>query len=195
MKRVAPLVVALGLAALAACGGGDDSAGAGAAGAGGGTAGAGGKKPVAEPFIALERDFQGFSTWKSFDLGFQPGDVDLGEPPGTRTIFANQLPEGGMAKFPIGTIFVKKIVGEVPENDRVFGMVKRGAGYNAIGAVGWEWFELSLDAEGKVTILWRGVAPPPGMGYGTSLNGSCNICHGTFEANDFVQTPQLKLTP
>ncbi len=186
MRRAAPLAVALSVAALAACGGGGEARDEGAAGAAG-------QGPIPEPFIALERDFQGFSGWKSYELGHQEGNVDLGEPAGTRTTYVSRVPDADATSFPVGTILVKKIVGDVAEDDRVFAMAKRGAGFNAIGAVGWEWFELSVESSGHVGIVWRGVAPPPGNGYGTSLGGSCNLCHVEAAKDDYVLTPALSL--
>jgi hypothetical protein len=61
--------------------------------------------------------------------------------------------------------------------------------------LGWEYFELLLDAKGVPFILWRGADPPTGEVYrsllGTEnldrpmeLDGNCNGCH--MEGQDGV---------
>ena len=76
-------------------------------------------------------------------------------------------------------------------------MVKRGCDYNADGARGWEWFELSPGSigGGKENILWRGAAPPADRTYG-DIGGGCNACHaGTCARNDSVCSDAFTLTP
>jgi hypothetical protein len=81
-----------------------------------------------------------------------------------------------------------------PTSWQMFGMVKRGAGFDESGAPGWEWFGLMMTDEGTVAINWRGDGPPPDGGYlGLTGNLSCVFCHVAAEANDYVQTPQLQL--
>ncbi len=48
-------------------------------------------------------------------------------------------------------------------------MVKRGGGFNAEGAVGWEWFELTERDDESVAIKWRGVSAPSGEATATTL--------------------------
>jgi hypothetical protein len=73
-----------------------------------------------------------------------------------------------------------------------FAMVKRGADYNASGAVGWEWFELTRDANGSARIKWRGQGPPAGETY-SAAGQTCNDCHKAAAANDSVMTEAFKL--
>ena len=54
--------------------------------------------------------------------------------------------------------------------------MKRGAGFNADGAAGWEWFQLANGPGDAPTILWRGVGPSDGDAYGADTGG-CNGCH------------------
>ena len=74
-------------------------------------------------------------------------------------------------------------------------MVKRGDGYNASpGANGWEWFSLQNNADGSVTILWRGLVAPPGQTYANQAIGDCNGCHTAAATNDDVWDSALQLT-
>lgn len=133
-------------------------------------------------FIAFAADFEGFEAWDSSTLS-EPGPdpVHTAYP---RTVFINAMPPPGATEFPKGTVIVKKM----PFN--TFAMVKRGGGYNAAGALGWEWFELVEG--GAVAIKWRGLGPPIGEVYGKS-GQTCNQCHAGAQANDFVLTPALQL--
>ena len=171
------------------------SSGAGASpvGSGGdtGAAGAAGGDP-GPAFIAFTDSFKDFMTWPSFYLGEVPPTVN--EMPGPRTIYINKLPPKGSTTFPVGTVIVKAIQIGDPKTWQIFAMAKRGADFNALGAVGWEWFELSLKFD-ALNILWRGNAPPSGMGYGGGVSGGvCNTCHGGAKANDFVQNSFLQLS-
>jgi hypothetical protein len=134
-------------------------------------------------FIAFSQDFEGFTLWTSSTI------ADAGPDPvhtaGPRTVYINALPPKGAAAFPKGTIIVKKM----PFN--TFAMVKRGGGYNAAGALDWEWFEL-VESNGSVAIKWRGLGPPAGEVYGKT-GQTCNQCHAGATANDFVLTPALQL--
>ena len=71
-------------------------------------------------------------------------------------------------------------------------MVKRGANFNALGARGWEWFELVEGPRG-VAINWRGLGAPDGEGYGGDPLGTCNSCHQMAAGNDFVLSEALTL--
>jgi hypothetical protein len=87
---------------------------------------------------------------------------------------------------------VKTIAEDSPTPGKTFAMAKRGGNYNANGAIGWEWLELQEDASGNILIVWRGISPPAGEGYGGSVvGGSCNTCHGTAMANDYVKSTAL----
>jgi hypothetical protein len=70
----------------------------------------------------------------------------------------------------------------------IHAMAKRGSGFNASGALGWEYFELLLSKQGAPYILWRGAKPPAGEMYQMLLgsmnverpmtnDGDCNGCH------------------
>jgi hypothetical protein len=72
-------------------------------------------------------------------------------------------------------------------------MVKRGGGYNPHGSVGWEWFELRRRDDGSLGILWRGINPPDGEGYGGDAQGGCNDCHRKATPNDYVHASALTL--
>jgi hypothetical protein len=71
-------------------------------------------------------------------------------------------------------------------------MAKRGCGFNAAGARGWEWMELSETPDG-VTVVWRGLGPPAGEVYGGDPAG-CNSCHAACSDNDSVCSSPLRLT-
>jgi hypothetical protein len=141
-------------------------------------------------FIAFDRDFQGFRGWTSFPLGETPATI--GEQEGPRVVFVRAMPPAGAAAFPVGSMIVKEIQGS--DGVQLFAMVKRGASYNFLGARDWEWFELNESAAGAVSIQWRGLTPPADQGYGGPLmGGTCNDCHASAVANDYVQSPPLQL--
>lgn len=161
----------LAAAALCACGGA-----------------AGGDGAAPETFLAFTTTFADFRSWPAFhsdgpaDDGTLPPDVL-----GPRTQYLRQLPPHGASEFPVGTVIV-----EARESGakKIFAGVKRGGGFNAGGAVDWEWFELS---EGPVTIVWRGVGPPIGDTYGGDPDGGCNACHAKCAGNDHVCSARLAL--
>lgn len=142
-------------------------------------------------FIALVADFEGYQQWQHYDLGYEaPDEVHLG---GNRTVFINHLPPHGSTTFPLKTIIVKEVVPDDGGTPQVFAMSKRGGDYNPVGAVGWEWLELTWNTD-PVVIAWRGISPPANTGYGTIPSGACNHCHKGGAANDFVQDVPLQLT-
>lgn len=149
-------------------------------------AGCGPEMPTPTPtgFIALERDFAGYDAWevKAFEGEF----VDEAHTAGPRRVFLNKRAPAGSTEWPVGTVFVKEL------DFTTFAMVKRGNGYNASGAVGWEWFELTRDASNTVRIKWRGLGPPLGENYSKS-GQTCNACHGAATANDSVLTVDFHL--
>ena len=144
-------------------------------------------------FIALQHDFEGFPRWEHESLGI--AETTPGHPGGQRTVYVNERPPAGADEIPLGTIIVKTM-----ETDDfgllVLAMAKRGNDYNEDGAVGWEWFELTLDDAGRPVIVWRGTDPPDGECYGC-LPGtmsmieptSCNDCHLAAADQDYVYTP------
>jgi hypothetical protein len=148
----------------------------------------------ASVFIAVGRDFEPYTSWTTFDRGYDP------VPPsheGTSLIYVDPMPEPGAESFDVGTRIVRiERSGEDPSLWEVHAMVKRGGGYNAEGAIDWEFFELALDAQQRPWIRWRGEGPPNGDGYrpapGAEILG-CNHCHATAFDNDSVLSPVLGL--
>ncbi len=146
-----------------------------------------------DTFLAFNSTFADFRTWTSFhsdgpaDDGTYPPDVL-----GPRTQYINKLPPAGSTLFPTGTVIV-----EARESGtmHILAAVKRGGGFNASGALNWEWFELNEDPTTKaVTYLWRGVGPPAGDIYGGDPNGGCNACHAACgKSNDYVCSAKLQL--
>lgn len=144
-------------------------------------------------FAALASDFQSYPSWTNFYVGDvpDPNGVDLA---GARTVYINRVPPPGTTSFPVGTIIVKVIrTSDAPATWQMFGLVKRGAGFDEQGAPGWEWFGLATSASNEVVIEWRGDGPPPDGGYGGIANVGCVYCHTASKANDYVQTPALQL--
>lgn len=139
----------------------------------------------ATSFIALECNFQGYESWElsHFDGGF----VDEAHPAGQRWVYLNHRPPDGSTEWPVGTIFVKVL------DFTTFASVKRGGGFNSQdgGAPGWEWFELTSDANNTTRIKWRGVGPPIGENY-SATGETCNACHSSGD-NDHVLTPAYRL--
>jgi hypothetical protein len=148
--------------------------------------------PPPATFLAFASTFSSFRGWTSFHSdgpapGTQPVDVL-----GPRTQYINRLPPAGATSYPVGTVIVEaRESGKRP----IFAMVKRGGGYNAGGAIDWEWFELTeTPASGAVTIAWRGLGPPTATdSYGGDPLGGCNPCHAAFRETDYVGSAQLKL--
>lgn len=150
--------------------------------------------PEREIFIALARDFAGFRNFGRIDLGERPAQSET-HPGGKLVAYVNSIPKRGAKEFPVGTIIVKENLSaktEPASSNKVFAMVKRGGGFNAEGAMGWEWFELEEGDKG-VAIGWRGVGAPDGEGYGGDPMGSCNSCHQMAVKNDYVLSAALQL--
>lgn len=149
-------------------------------------------------FIALQRDFEGFTTWESFHLEADGTDsIHTGL---ARDLYLNSRPSKGAKEFPVGTMIVKHTDdtgAPNAEGPRTFAMVKRGGGYNRAGALDWEWFELIQttpeDPASAWQISWRGLGPPIGSEYGGG-GSECNGCHATAESNDYVQSQALQLS-
>ena len=155
--------------------------------------GPGGENPGAtgSTFIALQKDFQGYDQWEPFPLADTSGTGDP-HADGPRTVYLNKRPPTGSTTFPVGTILVKAPTGPEADTRQTFAMVKRGGTYNAKGATGWEWFELGRATDGSTAIVWRGLGPPAGEGYGTAA-ATCNECHAAAKDNDFVRAAELSL--
>jgi len=178
----AALVLIAALAFTAACG--DD-----------GSSGSGDDSSVDQTgsFLAFDADFAGFRGWEAFHLPDAPADgvVHLAGP---RTEYLNKRPPKGSHEFPVGTIIVKELETGAMEDRKVFAMVKRGGGYDAAAAPGWEWFELSNNPDGTFKrIVWRGLGPPSGEQYGGDPNG-CSGCHAASKDNDYVSPTALRLS-
>lgn len=159
--------------------------------------------PAAEPFIALERDFQDFESWTRVDLSVRPG-VSEAHTAGVAHEYVNQLPQAGSKSFPVGTMLVKTVEHDpkapaadgkpAKQGPDIFAMVKRGGGYNPSGSKGWEWVELRRREDDSLGIVWRGVNPPSGEGYGGDPLGGCNGCHEKATENDYVHAKALTLS-
>lgn len=155
------------------------------------------EEPV-EPaiYIAFASDFERFERWTTFDRGRDP------VPPshnGRSIIYVDPPPPAGAAEFPVGTRIVRvEQAGDDPTAWEVHAMVKRGGGFNAEGARGWEFFELALDRSGRrPAIRWRGEGPANGDGYVAPEGGEvlgCNHCHASATYNDSVLSPVLALS-
>jgi hypothetical protein len=143
-------------------------------------------------FVAYTASFEGYHAWQSWSFT-DPAVPASPHTSGPRTVHLNHEPPHGSVEFPVGTIIVKDIGPGPASADTTFAMVKRGGGFNAEGAPGWEWFELQNHTDGSVTILWRGAAPPAGQAYSGDPT-ACNTCHFTSKFNDYVQSPPLRLT-
>jgi hypothetical protein len=143
-------------------------------------------------FVAFERDFQGFREWDggSFEPLPARGQTHFA---GEQRYFIKGPPRTEVA-FPVGTIIVKQALLAARPEGQLFAMVKRGAGYNASGASGWEWLELGEREDQSVAIIWRGRSAPGGELYGGDPHGTCNDCHRQAQANDFVKSPALTLS-
>lgn len=160
--------------------------------------GCGGDDPT-EPggFIALTDDFRDFRTWPRVAVG---ESTLAAHPEGPRFAYANRPPPPLGDPYPVGTI----IVHSIEQSDdlatwELFAMAKRGSGYNAAGAVGWEFFHLEFSARGVPVIGARGLNPMVGATYsggaGPTTQGSgCNRCHAApgNEANDYLLSPLLR---
>ena len=142
-------------------------------------------EPPLDTFIALQRDFDDFADWEV--VWSEIGEDALVHAAGLRTVYVNRRPTHAITPLPVGTIVLKTI--EDPDFNeivQIHAMAKRGADYNADGAVGWEWFDLQRDESAHPVIVWRGAHPPAGECYhcppGTdpaaaAMMSDCNDCH------------------
>jgi hypothetical protein len=146
--------------------------------------------PAPDTFIALQKDFAGFESWQS--VSWTDDATNATHEPGTHSTYLNKRPEHGSAEYPVGTILVKSSLPAGGGEEQLFAMAKRGGGFNQSGATDWEWFELARSTTGVPVIVWRGVGAPAGHRY-SEVDASCNECHRSAEANDFVKSQRLLL--
>lgn len=156
--------------------------------------------PKPKPFIALERNFQDYTSWHELEIEAmeQHGTTHAA---GEARIWVNAEPPSGATEFPIGTTIVKRAAPDSEGRLRTFAMVKRGGGYNEKGSPGWEWFELKQREDDSTAILWRGPDVRSGDSYRPGPEGhqddplgGCNGCHQMARKNDFVLNEALRLT-
>jgi hypothetical protein len=139
-----------------------------------------------QSYIAQQRDFADYLDWMAF-----PRDVteEHGGVVGTTTIYVKELPPEGEHEFPVGALLVKTMKPVDTSTLTIHAMAKRGSGFNAKGASGWEFFEMLPTKTGTPAILWRGEEPPSGEIYLSLLTAKmattaatteqkCNDCHG-----------------
>jgi hypothetical protein len=178
-----------------------------------GVVGCGAQPTAPDQFLAFASSFDGFRNWPSAPATPSPnlpavpgGDgVDAGAVDGGTTdagvvhrlpltVYWNHAPPSGSTKFPLGTIIVKETNDADITQRQVFAMVKRGADYNAGGAVDWEWFDLANVADGTETVSWHGYGP---TGSADTYGGNphvCNDCHALAVSNDYVWSSALQLS-
>ena len=141
-----------------------------------------------ESFVAMQSHFSDYQSWDAIEV--ETGDT--GHTSGSRTVYLNAAPPEGSESFPVGTILLKTIVYDGGMD--IHARAKRGGGFNADGAPGWEWFELIL-SDGVPVIKWRGETAPSGEVYQSlpgstdsadTITGDCNTCHHAAANNDFV---------
>jgi hypothetical protein len=145
-------------------------------------------------FIALQRDFRDFRDWMEFPL--RTAVMHAGRS-GSVVAYLNELPRADADEFPVGTIIVKTVEMGPATEWTVHAMVKRGGGFNAQGALGWEYFDLAINDEDIPVIMWRGEKPPSDHGYENLLGGSsdpaleveCNSCHVGNDADAILSEP------
>jgi hypothetical protein len=138
-------------------------------------------------YLAQQTDFADYLKWMAF-----PSDVteEHGGVIGTTTIYVKELPPANEHAFPVGALVVKTMKAIDSDTMTIHAMAKRGSGFNADGALGWEYFELILQKNGTPAILWRGEQPPSGEMYQSLLGtttpstaaateGNCNDCHAS----------------
>lgn len=149
----------------------------------------------AATFVAFSRDSAGFRRWPRTPLGRFSAGGHLEGP--EQYAYVNRPRAPASRVFETGTIIVRTLERGPPTTRPVFASVKRGGGYNARGDVGWEFFRLRLDAQGRVVIVARGLNPRTGLQdpYATAGDGAgCNTCHGRADARiyDGVLSPAVR---
>ncbi len=166
------------------------------AGLGCGTSGTPPSVTAPSVFVATEASFCGFHEWSNGAATTENDAADGLHSVGTLSVYCNHSPPHGDITFPVGTIIVKETEQSDPTARTTFAMVKRGGGFNAAGAQGWEWFSLQDGAPGDddcATILWRVAAPSSETYFGTP-SGDCDGCHLQAGGNDSVWDSALQLS-
>lgn len=148
-------------------------------------------RPLPEPFLAMERDFADFRTWPRWEIP-DIGMVSGHEPGEPRYVYVRGVVPKAGRRFAVGTILVKSLERGPPERWELHAMVKRGGGYNAGGAEGWEWFDLAWRG-GRPVVTWRGLGTEEDHGgYGPNADDGtpigCNGCHALVASTDHVFT-------
>lgn len=144
-------------------------------------------------FIAFNRDFNDFRAWPRVSLGRFTAGGHLEGPVQYAYVSAPRDPATG--RFPRGARIVRSLEDGDPTRWGLFAMAKRGGGYNAAGASGWEFFRLVIDAAGEVQIVSRGLnATQAGDPYDIGEGTGCNTCHGLEDARpyDSILSPALR---
>jgi hypothetical protein len=142
---------------------------------------------VKRVFIAQTHDFANYMDWTTSEQNVMD---DHGGVIGTTTVYLSETPDKDTHEFPIGAILVKTMKPVDSDDMTIHAMSKRGSGFNAKGALGWEYFELLLSKTDVPYILWRGETPPSGEMYqvllgannrssGATPEGDCNSCHAS----------------
>lgn len=136
--------------------------------------------PPAE-FEAQNADFAGFTSWgQPAGPHMGPDPAEIGNAHGAdnsnnqRFIYLNNADaDRSNGEFPIGTIFVKRVVDENDQVLAVTAMAKRGNDFDPNNN-DWEWFLLD-NSTGE--ILNRGA---------DLMGGACAGCHSQNASQDYV---------
>lgn len=143
------------------------------------------------PFLALTADFADFQSWERLPVE----DADAAHGAGPRVVYRSERPHRGA--YAQGAMLVKTEGAlEDPAAWLIFAMAKRGAGYNAEGTPGWEWFELTMLDGATPAIEWRGPDSPDGSTYGAPSEETgepgptCNDCHS--EGHDGILSAEAR---
>lgn len=149
-------------------------------------------------FVATEADFVDFDRWERFersDQSFLPSHLG-----GETYVYLNRRPPEGAERYPVGTIVIRVTQAGPASDWEVHAMALRGDGYNAEGAVGWEYFDLEIERTGEQLtprIHWRGEGPgDEGDGYAHGAEGvqlGCNHCHGAVPELHGLLGEELRL--
>ena len=148
-------------------------------------------------FIALQRDFADFRDWMRFPLRTAVMHAGVSGPV---VAYLNELPPADASEFPVGTIVIKTVEIDPATEWTIHAMVKRGGGFNAQGALGWEYVDLAINDDDVPVIMWRGERPPSDHGYESLLGGGvdpalevdCNGCH-TGGDEEAILSDELEL--
>ena len=161
----------------AACGGAKDSGGASAC--------------MPEPFISFTRDFEDLDAWSTAELGGPDNEAHAAG----GQLFSRALgldADGGLCA---GSMLVRSQPAVADSPASLHGMVKRGGGFNADGAVGWEWFGLGRSEAGAPVVLWRGEEAPSDVGYNNGVElveANCNACHAAGAEHDHLMSEEAR---